>query len=178
MKHLLLFLMLSLLLVACGSENTAKDTNQGVGLGDVPTLGAVISIPTNTPRAMPIANDDARFPIEPDPAGQALYETHCAACHGVNGEGQNPADPYARTEQGLLMAPPHDPSGHTWHHPDQQNFAAVWTGRHYPGFLPMPSFSTVLAVDEVLQILAYIKTWWGEEELAIQRDLSQRAKIN
>lgn len=94
----------------------------------------------------------------------------------MNGEGQNPTDPYARTEQGLLMAPPHDNFGHTWHHPDQQNFTAAWTGRHYLGFLPMPGFSAVLTVDEVIQILAYIKTWWGEEELSIQRDLSQRSK--
>jgi DMSO reductase family type II enzyme heme b subunit len=30
-------------------------------------------------------------PASPAPAGQAVYERHCAACHGVNGDGNGPA---------------------------------------------------------------------------------------
>ena len=46
--------------------------------------------------------------------GQALYAEHCASCHGKNLEGQ----PDWRTpdENGVLPAPPHDETGHTWHH--------------------------------------------------------------
>ena len=49
-------------------------------------------------------------------AGEALYRTHCASCHGANLEGQ--PDWRTRLPTGRLPAPPHDASGHTWHHPD------------------------------------------------------------
>jgi len=47
-------------------------------------------------------------------AGRVLYAENCAVCHGAKLEGQ----PDWRTpgEDGLLPAPPHDASGHTWHH--------------------------------------------------------------
>src|SRR5688500_20019378 len=48
--------------------------------------------------------------------GHALYGAHCAKCHGKNLEGQ----PNWRTPlpSGRLPAPPHDKTGHTWHHAD------------------------------------------------------------
>ena len=49
-------------------------------------------------------------------AGRALYEQHCAACHGANLEGQ--PDWRSPDESGLYPAPPHDETGHTWHHDD------------------------------------------------------------
>ncbi|OUC05661.1 hypothetical protein RY27_25860, partial [Litorilinea aerophila] len=50
------------------------------------------------------------------PDGEALYLEYCASCHGERGEGQpNWREPNA---QGVYPAPPHDSSGHTWHHPD------------------------------------------------------------
>ena len=48
--------------------------------------------------------------------GKAVYERHCAACHGANLEGQ--PNWRSRDPSGRLPAPPHDASGHTWHHPD------------------------------------------------------------
>lgn len=49
--------------------------------------------------------------------GRRLYAAHCAACHGANLEGQ--ANWRTRLANGRLPAPPHDASGHTWHHSDQ-----------------------------------------------------------
>jgi len=49
-------------------------------------------------------------------AGRALYVQHCAACQGVNMEGQ--PDWRSPDANGLYPAPPHDESGHTWHHDD------------------------------------------------------------
>ena len=49
--------------------------------------------------------------------GQVLYERECASCHGVNLEGQVG---WRDTKvDGMRLAPPHDKSGHTWHHPDE-----------------------------------------------------------
>ena len=49
-----------------------------------------------------------------------LYQQYCASCHGVDLEGQ--PNWRQRDENGFLPAPPHDASGHTWHHPDQLLF--------------------------------------------------------
>src|SRR5690606_7280392 len=48
--------------------------------------------------------------------GQELYAMHCASCHGADLEGQ--PDWKLPLPSGRLPAPPHDASGHSWHHPD------------------------------------------------------------
>src|SRR5262245_54008972 len=52
--------------------------------------------------------------------GEAVYAAQCARCHGANLEGQ----PNWRVPlpNGRLPAPPHDASGHTWHHPNADLF--------------------------------------------------------
>jgi mono/diheme cytochrome c family protein len=172
--RILLLVLLALFVAACSETSSDSETatdaaTEETALDDIPSLSG-LAFPTATPIPIPVSIDDERFPIQPDPAGQALYEANCAECHGINGGGQNPADPYALNEDGLMVAPPHTNAGHTWHHPDQQNFAAVWAGRQVPGSLPMPGFGESLTVDEVMQILAYIKTWWGGEELRAQTE--------
>jgi S-disulfanyl-L-cysteine oxidoreductase SoxD len=52
--------------------------------------------------------------------GEAIYMEHCASCLGRNLEGQ--PDWQMQDKEGFLPAPPHDESGHTWHHPDTQLF--------------------------------------------------------
>src|SRR5688500_16047112 len=59
-------------------------------------------------------------------AGRILYEAHCASCHGAQLEGQ--PNWKERRADGKLPAPPHDASGHTWHHPDQQLFEITKRG--------------------------------------------------
>lgn len=136
-------------------------------LEGIPTFG-VVSLPTPA-RATLIASGDPRLPIAPDSAGQILYEENCASCHGINGEGQYPDDPYKIDESGLAGAPPHDVTGHTWHHPDQVLIATVYNGQNLPNFHPMPAFKDKLSIDEIISVIAYIKTWWGTEELDVQR---------
>ena len=55
--------------------------------------------------------------------GETLYARHCAVCHGDKLQGQPNWD--VRDDNGLLPAPPHDESGHTWHHSDDQLFEVV-----------------------------------------------------
>ena len=47
-------------------------------------------------------------------AGSLLYAEHCASCHGADLEGQ--PDWRSPNDDGVLPAPPHDATGHTWHH--------------------------------------------------------------
>jgi mono/diheme cytochrome c family protein len=104
--------------------------------------------------------------------GAVLYEAHCLVCHGGETGGQITDVP-----------PPHNAAGHTWHHGDCELLQMITEGNdefrqgllHQQG-VPredsiMPAFEDQLAEEEAEAILAYIKTWWTEE----QREFQARA---
>ena len=103
-------------------------------------------------------------------AGEALYRTHCASCHGANLEGQ--PDWRTRLPTGRLPAPPHDPSGHTWHHPDAVLLQIVREGPAFYASLgvqtDMPAFGTLLSEGDIAAVIAYIKSTWPAEIQARQ----------
>ena len=99
----------------------------------------------------------------PDPElGARVYADNCAACHGANLQGQ--PNWRERNAQGRLPAPPHDATGHTWHHPDDYLFAVTRDGgqAHAPADFKsnMPGFGEQLATREIWAVLAYIKSTW------------------
>ncbi len=107
-------------------------------------------------------------------AGQSLYADNCASCHGANLEGQsNWQSPDA---DGVLPAPPHDGTGHTWHHDDELLFeytrlggVAALEAMGVSGFNSgMPAFNETLTDDETWDILAYIRSTWSEQERDVQ----------
>ncbi|MBN9539084.1 MAG: hypothetical protein BGN99_17580 [Alphaproteobacteria bacterium 65-37] len=110
-------------------------------------------------------------PVRIDPAdraqvdlGRKLYVEACASCHGANLEGQ--PNWQKRLPSGRLPAPPHDASGHTWHHPDIDLFRVTKLGpAAYPtGYeTDMPAFGDRLSDAEIAAILAYIKSTWPPE---------------
>lgn len=108
-------------------------------------------------------------------AGKRVYDSHCAACHGAKLEGQ--PNWRERLPNGRLPAPPHDASGHTWHHPDAVLFGIVKEGLlpgKYgpPGYeSDMPAFGGMLSDEEIRSVLAYIKSTWPQRELARQRQV-------
>lgn len=94
--------------------------------------------------------------------GARLYAEHCAACHGADLEGQR--DWRRRRPDGRLPAPPHDETGHTWHHPARQLFTLT---KHGPAALvgggyqsDMPAYAGTLSDDEIWAVLSYIKSRW------------------
>lgn len=96
--------------------------------------------------------------------GKSIYLTHCAGCHGAELKGQ--PDWRQRRPDGRLPAPPHDASGHTWHHSDQQLFTITKRGVAVvvPGYQSdMPGFEGVLSDREIWAVLAYIKGTWPPE---------------
>ena len=93
--------------------------------------------------------------------GAKLYAANCQRCHGDR-EGKGTT----------LEASPHNDSGHTWHHPDAQLKETILNGR--TGFGLMPPFKDKLTKQDVDAILAYIKTWWTEDQRRGQADISQR----
>ena len=108
--------------------------------------------------------------------GEIVYREQCAVCHGVKLEGQ--PSWRARKPDGRLPAPPHDATGHTWHHPDAQLFALTKQGV-VPPLAPegyesdMPGFAASLSDGEIWDVLAYIKSRWPAEILARQEGLGR-----
>jgi mono/diheme cytochrome c family protein len=101
--------------------------------------------------------------------GRKLYAEHCASCHGTNLEGQ----PGWQTPKadGRLPAPPHDATGHTWHHTDRELFLITKKGMAeiVPGYVnDMPAFERVLSDEEITAVLAYIKSTWPRRERTYQ----------
>ena len=101
--------------------------------------------------------------------GSKLYSSHCASCHGAHLEGQpNWQVPNAN---GRLPAPPHDSSGHTWHHSDWELFVITKYGMS--ALVPqhvsdMPAFENILTDAEIRAILAFIKSQWPNRERKYQ----------
>ena len=94
--------------------------------------------------------------------GRRVYAEACGSCHGANLEGQ--PNWRERRPDGRLPAPPHDQTGHTWHHVDQQLFDLTKFG--VEAYAPdgyesdMPGFKEVLSDEEILASLAFIKSTW------------------
>ena len=103
--------------------------------------------------------------------GAVVYQQNCMACHGANLEGQ----PNWRrmNADGTLPAPPHDASGHTWHHSDQVLFdvtkwgSAAVAGSNFKS--AMPVYAEVLDDADIWAVLAYIKSRWPPEIQDAQR---------
>lgn len=107
--------------------------------------------------------------------GRALYAEHCAACHGAALEGA----PDWRTPDadGRYSAPPHDATGHTWHHGDgmlfdyvQRGGQAVLDDMGVDFASGMPGFGAVLSDDEIAAILVFIRSTWPRQIRVFQAE--------
>ncbi len=95
--------------------------------------------------------------------GQGIYQAECASCHGAQLQGQ--PEWQTRRPDGKLPAPPHDASGHTWHHPREQLAAIVKQGmvppQAPPGYVSdMPAFAGKLTDAQIDNVLAWIESQW------------------
>lgn len=137
-------LALASLLAACGAPGGEGVTINGTTVPPAPTLAAA---------------EIAR--------GAELYAQHCAACHGAQLEGQ----PNWKTTlaDGARPAPPHDASGHTWHHSDAVlRWITAQGGGAFSAQSRMPAFGQTLSAAEVEAILTFIKSRWGPAEREYQ----------
>ena len=110
--------------------------------------------------------------------GKQIYAKNCASCHGVNLEGQK--NWMSRLPDGLMPAPPHDQTGHTWHHPDRYLFMVTkygieeFIGEKYPN--NMPAYKDILSDKEIIAVLSYIKSTWPTKIKEIHNKINSRSK--
>ena len=137
-------------------------------------LGAAIGMMGSTATAH--AGD--RAPHDPQQAvsGRRIYQTQCASCHGVRGEGAPGWE--QPNEQGELPAPPHNRDGHTWKHADGVLYDTVKNGWRDPfnktERLTMPAFGQTLSPKEIRAVIDYLKTLWTPEQRRFQLKESRR----
>jgi len=109
--------------------------------------------------------------------GKSVYDGRCASCHGARLEGQ--PNWQEKLPSGLMPAPPHDASGHTWHHPDSVLFGITKHGLVPGKYAPpkyesdMPAFAAALNDEEIWAVLAYIKASWPSEIRRAQYEMTR-----
>jgi cytochrome c6 len=86
-------------------------------------------------------------------SGQELFGTYCAGCHGQSGEGLGP---FPALNNGL----------HAYKHPDWELIALIKDGKN-----AMPGFNGKLSDEQIIDIIARVKAWWGPGQLSEQREL-------
>ncbi len=130
----------------------------------------------------PFANSPAGE-LTPDDAkvvrrGMEVYAAQCAACHGAQLEGQ--PGWRRRGADNRLPAPPHDASGHTWHHPDEM---LITITKHGPAAVlttpyesNMPAYAGVLSDADIHAALSYIKSTWPAKIRRYQDDINEQAR--
>lgn len=115
-------------------------------------------------RSGPDSVTDSADPVE---RGERIYGTYCATCHGESGEGQ-PHWNIPKSD-GTLPPPPLNGSGHTWHHGDGTLYKQIKLGGGYldlPDFKSgMPAFSDQLSHQEIIDVLAYVKSLWSDQAI-------------
>jgi len=129
-----------------------------------------------------LRTEETALSLRPDDAtvvarGQRLYAEACASCHGAGLEGQ--PDWRQRRADGRLPAPPHDASGHTWHHSDAQLILMTRDGPQAiagPDYQSdMPAFGGSLSDADIVAVLSYIKSRWPPLVRARHDEISRRA---
>ena len=105
--------------------------------------------------------------VDPVEHGERIFATYCASCPGETGEGQPHWN--VPNSDGTLPPPPLNGSGHTWHHGDGTLYKQVKLGGGYldlPGFKSgMPAFGDQLSHQEIVDVLEYVKSLWGDQTI-------------
>lgn len=130
------------------------------------------------------ASSDERMTLRPEDSrlaarGASIYAAQCASCHGANLQGQ--PNWRERGPDGLLPAPPHDASGHTWHHPDslliritRDGVAAVAGDPNYRN--AMPVYRGLMSDEDIIAVLSWIKSRWPSDVRAKHDQINAQSR--
>ena len=135
------------------------------------SIRPIITIPD--PVLREVSKPVERVDDDPLAQGKRIYDENCASCHGVNLEGQD--NWRSPGPDGVLPAPPHDQTGHTWHHGDALIFNYTKLGgkaslaeQGIEFNSGMPGFGEALSDQEIWNIVGFIKSTWPERVQEVQ----------
>ena len=122
--------------------------------------------------------------VRPDDAalvalGGTVYAENCASCRGANLGGQ--PDWKRLGPDGRMPAPPHDETGHAWHHDDAMLFKltkhgrAALLGSDFTYESAMPAHEGVLTDEEIPSVLSFIKSRWPADVRERHNAINERA---
>ncbi|MEY4562255.1 MAG: hypothetical protein RLZZ618_1532, partial [Pseudomonadota bacterium] len=129
-------------------------------------------------KALPASPPLKRVAARPDPAanakGPALYQQHCAQCHGDRGEGVAGVYPALAGNRAVVMDPP------------ANLVRVVLEGGYAPATRAnprpygMPPFEPVLDANELAAVLTHVRSNWGNEgTLVTSREVERyRSGVN
>jgi mono/diheme cytochrome c family protein len=144
----------------------------GIAAAGLAMGGFVAWITSSTEATQPDPNSQSLVAL-----GKAMYVQHCTSCHGANLEGQ--PNWRERLPNGRLPAPPHDATGHTWHHSDKQLFEMVKNGTAgiVPGYeTDMPAYAGILTDADIWALLSYIESTWPPDLRERQQRLNRSSR--
>lgn len=95
-----------------------------------------------------------------------LYQKYCLACHGKDGVGEPPI-PWSIRRPDYVTAMPLDESSHAWHHGDDNLVQMILKGTQRSR-TRMPTWEGILSIEHASDLVAYIKSLWGDRILACQ----------
>ena len=157
-------------------SKASRDLRNRIGVGLLGTavaflVGVIIVALRTDERSMADPENPQQVAL-----GRSVYAGRCASCHGMRLEGQ--PNWREKLPSGRMPAPPHDASGHTWHHPDAVLFGITKHGLVPGKYAPpkygsdMPAFGGTLSDDEIWSVLSYIKSSWPQEIQKAQREVT------
>lgn len=93
-------------------------------------------------------------------AGERIFHTHCAECHGPRAEGL--VEDWRKTIDGKYPAPPLDGSAHAWHHSFSQLARVIRNGTADLGG-SMPGWGDELSDEQIARTVHYLISLWPED---------------
>jgi mono/diheme cytochrome c family protein len=95
------------------------------------------------------------------PAAQALYQTHCATCHGKNGEGKPNAYPALAGNPAVALSQPDNLIQMALY----GGYGPSTEGRPRP--FGMPPYLFTLDNQQIADVLNHIRSQWGNQAPAV-----------
>ncbi|MEG3619374.1 cytochrome c [Magnetovibrio sp. PR-2] len=109
-------------------------------------------------------------------AGEAIYQEHCAQCHGPDLQGQ--PNWQVQNADGTVPAAPLNGEGRAWKLSDDLLFRSIKLGGTsiVPSNFPsnMPSFQEHLTDEQIWIVLRYIKNRWTPMARARQERMNTK----
>ncbi len=112
-----------------------------------------------------------------DPAvlaqGEAIYQQHCASCHGVDASGD--ANWRKRDAKGFFPPPPLNGSGHAWHH-SSEVLANVIRNGSPDSKGKMPAWGDKLSAQDIDAVIVWFQSRWPAQVYDAWFEMQQRGR--